>query len=65
MLDDVFGKLSELAKKHTLSTIMGLLVGFFLVWYLKPDTAAGTVLILFISSTLFFCTGALYSRLRR
>ena len=44
-------------KNYAFATAIGLILGFVVVWWVRPDTNAGTVFIVFATTLFCFVVG--------
>ena len=52
------GRMAPL-KNHALAVAVGLILGFVMVWWVRPDTSAGAVFLVFATTTFCFVAGSI------
>ena len=65
MLEDAQEFARQAVQRHKISFMLGILIGFFLVWYLRLDEPGGIILVLALSAIFFTSVGALLARFKR
>jgi peptidoglycan/LPS O-acetylase OafA/YrhL len=56
---DVHREVRALLKNHAIAVAIGLIFGFVMVWWVRPETSAGAIFLVFATTILCFVLGAI------